>query len=153
MAQSLQGDIQGKYIQEWYRGFSQLLSGDKVKNLKSELIRVLDFHLFQSIIMNLDKIKKLKGSEFMVPSDNIGKIDILQEVGALDSHHADTLRQGSIDLFRWRLRNEILQAEGLDAALLTNKERERATAYAAVMNELISNVVQRRSVLVRPIIS
>lgn len=153
LAKGLERDIAQKHMQEWYKGFSQLLSGDRVRNLKTELIRILDFNLFQSIAANLHKIKETKGEDFIVPADNQEKIAILQEIGVLSGKQAEILKQATLDLFRWRLRNEIIQKEEMDPALLTNKERERATEYAKVMNALIKSLVLQRGGGMKPIIS
>jgi len=153
LGKNLAQDISQKHMQEWYKGFSQLLSGDRIRNLKTELIRILDFNLFQSIAANLGRIKEVKGEDFIVPADNQAKISVLQEIGVFSDEQAEVLKQATIDLFRWRLRNEIVQSREMDPALLTNKERERATDYARVMNDLIESLVPERGIKITPVIS
>lgn len=150
---SIQNDIDKKFMPEWYKGYGQLVSGDRVKNMKNEVLRILDFYLFRQIVKNSGEIAKIEGEDFNIPSSNTDKINLLEKIGkefpgeGIGSAHAETLRQAVTDLFRWRLRTEIIRTD-LDAALLTNKERERILAYVKAINELNDITVRKADVTI-----
>ncbi len=139
---SLKMDTQ-KYIPRWYEGYSQLLNGDSVKDIKFELVRILDFYLFRTLVTHLDELKaetEKTGEEFVIPADNLEKISVLEKLGALTKTDAQTLKQGVTDLFRWRLRSEIIGNDELAASSMTLPERKRAIELAKTINQLIEDL-------------
>lgn len=132
-----------KYVLRWFKAGCQLYTGDSIHDLKKDVSRLFAMKVDYFFARHWYQIEPHVGPDKLLPSDLLGKINLLEEVGALTPEQSHGLYFAIQDVYRLRLRSDIysqgkhIDKIHVDQSLLTMNERRNLMDDAQVINGMI----------------